>query len=188
MNHAVYRIKWSIEDGRPQINFDSPKNQGASWTIAGDIVRDERNIDEYTEIEATVSAANASNYHCYLDGIGPGFYSDEVVSILRPHGKNAIRFLPVSLNGARYWLPKFTNRVNAFDRDKSKFTCYRHDPERVMLIDAFAFKSDLITDPLVFGVPEEPFFLLITQSIYEQVLAKQFRGIDLVKLWQCDSQ
>ncbi len=116
MNHTVYRLKRSIEDDRPEIDFEIPENQGGAWTIAGEVVRHERKVDDYVPIEVEISGPRATEYHCYMDGIGPGFFSDDVVKVIQPYANNAISFLPVTLSGARYWMPPIERYLDAFDR------------------------------------------------------------------------
>ena len=89
----------------------------------------------------------------------------------------------VSLDGRRFLILLPGETLNVLDRDRSDFTVFRSNPDRVKNIRSFVFRTDAIPcSPSVFTIPESSGRLLLNESAADRLRGGGYRGLVLEPL------
>jgi hypothetical protein len=96
---------------------------------------------------------------------------EALMPLLRQHGE----FLPLA-SKPKLWIFNPTRVIDAFDQSASNVS--RFSDGRIMLIHAHAFKPHMLTDSLVFKIPD----LRVSPTFFTHLLVQQVQSLGLTGL------
>jgi len=177
----VYECRPSVEDDRPQIDFEDPENAKNDWLAVGEVIDGTRPVTEFPTVSVQVSHPGASQWDCYMDGGVRGLFSQRFVDAVGMAAFQGITLLPASLNGTTYYFLRCEKPVDCFDRSNSVFETFAHDHSRIMDVSHYAFRSELLPADACFVLPELP-DLLLTESVVQRLQAANLKGVRMQPL------
>jgi hypothetical protein len=116
-------------------------------------------------------------------GITPTF-SCRATDALRPLLERAGELLPLISDAGEFYVYNVTKVVDALDETQSVFTRFQ-STGRVMKIDRYVFKPDMLSGLTIFKVPQAPKGRpLVTQLFVDAVTRAGLSGFDFEHLWR----
>lgn len=173
---AVFRLDSTTSDtdrGRPEIDLTDPRNQGPSWQRLREIWLGEKPVESYLPIEVHVDSPNVESFHGYWGGMSR-FFSEKVACVLEQLCPGHVQFLPVFVNGHRFFSIYMKTITDALDKQKSDIKMGKALPVRL-----FAFDFAKLHDPFVFSIPEEREIIFVTETLAEALEKLNLRGIEI---------
>ena len=172
---AIYSMRPSFEEDRPDIDFEHPDNGGADWDMVNEVIDGEIRVAAYSPFHLTVDSPDATAWDFYSIPGTMDLMSQRAVELLSPVASKHFAFLEVALNEQPYFLLMSTAPLDCLDRTGSKFTPFRSDSSRIKEFERFSFKYALIDDPVMFWIPEWR-EIFVTPSVRDMVQAAELRG------------
>jgi hypothetical protein len=177
----VYECRPSVEDDRPQIDFEDSKNGTNDWLAVGDVIDGTRPITEFPTVSVQVSHPEATQWDCYMDGGVRGLFSQRFVDAVGKAAFRGVMLLPAKVNGTTYYFLRCDTPIDCLDRSKAVFETFRSDPTAVKRITHYAFRNELLPADACFVLPELP-DLLLTESVVQRLRAANLRGVSMQPL------
>ncbi len=176
----VFLFGRSVERRRPRIDFEIPQNgAGFDWLRVGDVIEDERPLEDYVAPRLVVPRPDALDWHFYSDMCSGGMLSERAANLLRPYLDQYFMLLPASINDAPYFMLKSIDSLDCLDRERSDLVYFNdNDPGRVMRVRKYVFHLNRIPDPLIFAIPEFPKRAFCTQTVRRIVTESGLKGFD----------
>lgn len=169
----IFRLGSSLEQDRPQIDFELPENAKLDWDLINQVLDGRVSNENALPINIIVNSTEATKWDFF--GI-PGIFSQRAHDLLLPFATNHFAFCKLALNGIPYFIPKPTIPLDCLDKEKSVIIPYRHDRSRIKDVKVFHFKRDLIPEHVLFWIPELPSRILCTDAIRSLIHTRGFRG------------
>lgn len=182
----VYDLSYSIEKGRPEIDFDDAANSSIDWSLVPEIDPDKESLKRYRPFEVTIHRTDALDWDYYSNAGTLGLLSERAMELLRPLASQYFMFLEAKINGAPYFTPFRRTPLDCLDREHSILVPFEHAPSRIKRIDKYCFRSELIEDPLIFCIPESRGAVLATQSVRQKIEEAGLRGFCFQEVWRED--
>jgi len=110
--------------------------------------------------------------------------SDRAKSILQPVLGSAVEWLPLVFDEAQYWLLNVLHVIDALNVSKAHIRTLPSG--RVLDIDTYAFKSEVVSDEWLFKVVQHPFSVLVTDRFRELVAAQGLTGCFFQPVWDSE--
>lgn len=107
-----------------------------------------------------------------------GVFSPRAMEVLTPYFGDRFLPLPVRLDGHSYSTLHCRRRTDCLNGPKSEAEFFSFPPRVAPWIGRHVFFRERLPDPMIFAIPERPFFLHCTESIPGIVEAAQLRGFD----------
>lgn len=176
----IYRMHSSFDDTYPYIHWSSHKNKANDWEKLDDMFAGTIPVDE--------SYASNTEIHVVMKGQTVDVVGFEIRMLVSTKAKvcfeslglKGVRFVPVKVNGDRWWCLIVDQIVDCLDKHKS--TVEYFDDGVVMGIAKYVFARDRIVAPSLFRIPENRSpVVFATESVKEAV---QVEG--LVGFWFVD--
>lgn len=180
----IYSCRPSSERDRPTIDFDLEDNAKIDWLRVGRILSGALPIDQFpSPVRVTVNNPDATTkWDCFKDGGTRGLFSRRFVDVVGREGLRDFSLLRATLNGADYVFLRCDRPTDCLDRQRSRYDTSPHDPVRIMDIEHFAFRDELLAaSARFFCIPEIP-DLLVTEEIARNILASSLKGVRLEPL------
>jgi hypothetical protein len=170
----------SDDESRPEIDLERDRLAGIDhdWTewikFDNDFPIDSEVVPLHN-LEFEIDRAGAINWDCYSIGFW-GMISQRAKDCLWPYARKHLRCFSTSLNGMPYYILHSDERLalDCLDREHSEIELFKCSG-RVMQVRRFAFRPGLISDPLIFHVPESG-GLLCTESIKALIESTGLKG------------
>ncbi len=179
----IYSIKPSLEQIRPEIDFDeSAESGGVEWGHVGEILDGERPLDDYEVIHLVVPHPNVASWHYYIAPGTLGLISMKTIDVIGRSAFRLLNLLPAKLNDSDFFLLTTNEHLPCFDAANAEFQTIPVEPNRIMRITKYAFKTENVHDPLLFTIPEYPFQLLATRSVCDAIARHKLRGFRVKQL------
>ncbi len=113
-------------------------------------------------------------------------FSQRAKDIISPLLSGLGRWIELEYDEATYWLFYITNVVDALDEEKSTITRFKSS-QKVMSIESFVFKPDVVKDQWLFTLPQRPGSnRLVTDRFVELVREHRLTGFLFEKLWSSE--
>lgn len=174
---TVYDCRWSLEDERPEIDFEDEAVRRNDWLTVANVLDGTLPIASFPSmVSVRVRHPQATEWDCYMDGGARGLFSQRFVDVV---GKDALRhfsLLPCDLNGKPYFFLRCEQRVDCFNRMSAVFDTYPHDPATIMHIRHYAFFDDRVPEGSLFCIPEVP-DLFATEDVVRHIKEGGLKGI-----------
>jgi hypothetical protein len=179
MNHAsnVFCISTSIEDDRPQVDFEREEHRAIDWLRVGHVLRTKRPISDYPEVSLSVEQPDATEWDFFSVAGTLGLLSDRAIECIGRPAFRLFDLLPASINGEDYRFLRCKETLQCFDRENSVVIPFPSDPDGIMDVTQYRFKMELIPDPICFSIPEF-YELFATQSVKLAAENAHVKGID----------
>ncbi|MCZ2340646.1 MAG: hypothetical protein LC104_02485 [Bacteroidales bacterium] len=182
MPKSIWLLSNSIENDRPEIDFVQVKETNpVDWGLVDDLLHSKVSIEQYTPLNILVEQPEATKYDFYSVPGTLGLVSNRLVDAIGSIAFMNYSTLPVTLNDAQFYLVKCNATIDCLDHDNSDFERFRSAPYRIKRIKRYSFRDDMLSDQLVFTIPEQE-SLFITNGIYDSLCKYAFRGIALTKI------
>src|SRR4051794_35586444 len=128
----VYECRWSIEEDRPEIDFEDSRNAKNEWLAIAYVLDGLRPFNEFPEnVRITVSHPDATQWDCYMDGGARGLFSRRFLEVIGLHALRGLSALPATLNDATYYFLRCDQPIDCLDRTNSNFEMFRSDPTSI---------------------------------------------------------
>lgn len=98
----------------------------------------------------------------------------EVACVFEQLCPGQITYLPVFVNGLRFFAIHVKTTIDALDKKASVVKIGTGLPVRI-----FAFDFEKLYDPLVFSIPEERELIFMTETLAEKLENLKLRGIEI---------
>jgi hypothetical protein len=180
-DNLISLIKPSFEEERPVIEFDASVNRGIDWGLLDAVLQGERPLTDYQEIGVVVSSSSATSWSFYSVPGTLGLMSTKLVEKIGSAAFNLFHLLPAKLNDAEYFFLKPSKTLSCLDLAKSEVVYFRNNPTRIKAIKRYAFKKQMISDSLLFSIPDIP-GLFATPFIRESVVRSGILGVQFTSL------
>ena len=178
--HDVYEVGTSLEEDRPEIDYELPVIAAIDWLRIDEVVRGVRPISDYEPVDVYVAASNATDYHWYM---GAELISRTLRDLIEPH-TTWFEFLPARLNGTEYFFVKPTEPLrrkpgglDCLDRDQSEVRYAADDPSEISWVYRHVFRPGIVPDPCVFRIPESWSRMYATESVKRAVEEARLKGV-----------
>jgi hypothetical protein len=113
-------------------------------------------------------------------------FSERAKRIFEPPLQGLGRWIALDYDEAPYWLFFITNIVDALDEEKSEIARFKSSG-RVMGIDSYAFKPEIVKDQFLFTLPQQPGSdRLVTDRFIDLVHEHKLTGFMFQRLWSSD--
>jgi len=175
----IYECRPSIEDDRPQIDFEDFENSINDWLLIGEVINGTKPIGDFPMVSVTVRDPDATNWDCYRDGGIRGLFSERFVEAIGRSSFIGLTLLPAMLNGIPYYFLRCDQPIDCFHRSKASFETFRSDPMAIKRITHFAFQENLVPTNGCFCIPETV-ALLLTETVVERLNAAKLKGIHII--------
>jgi hypothetical protein len=143
-------------------------------------------IDRNTDSTPRGSKARFGDYSNLSHDVYP-VLSDRAKQVFESHLKGLGRWVELISDEATYWLFVITNVVDALDVPKSKIAYFPSTPGKVMGIDSFAFKPEVVENQLLFTLPYQPRRdRLVTDRFVDIVREHRLTAFQFELLWSSD--
>jgi hypothetical protein len=175
----VYIVEPSVEETRPQIDFDIPENR-LDWLWIRKIMIGEHPKDEYRPVRLVIHDSEAEKWDFYRCG-GLSLLSKRATNVFGPCSNRCFEFLDGYINDLPYFFLRAIGSIDCLLRERSIYRVFPHDPDRIMWIEKYAFNKSLIPESTcLFLIPEGRFHILGTDSVEQLIRANDLHGIRLV--------
>jgi hypothetical protein len=138
------------------------------------LVRDPRNQDE-AQSQELGDMARIDSYGSIAN------FSQKAQSVLLPHIAPYGEVLPVHFDEAAFAIFNVTHIIDALDEQASEIKYFKSSG-KVMTIERFVFKPEVIKDQWIFKLPQDA-SNFVTDRFVEVVRAAGLRGFEFIKLW-----
>lgn len=120
-------------------------------------------------------------HRCDDFGRAPYLYSVRAVELFRSHMRRGdYAFLPVMVDGKPYFVIHAVKAIPCLNVRKSLIKRFSHGG--IMYVQRYYFKARSVRDPSLFGIPEDPYDILVTASIPKLAAAAGLKGIDFIPI------
>jgi len=165
--YSNFALAYPLQDGGIYDVFDG-RSLAAEWkapvVIAADEDQDAAEFADFALL-GTVPVFSLQALEALLD-------------LLRPNGE----VLPLRFKGGEYFAYNVTRILPALDETASSMT--RFSTGRVMSIDRYVFRPELLDNAAVFKIPELPkAFVFVTDAFVERIRATRLTGLVFSLLW-----
>jgi hypothetical protein len=104
--------------------------------------------------------------------------------LIEPVLSDRAQWLPLAFEEKEYWLLNLLNLVDALDHERSRVS--RLPDGKVMCIDAYAFKPEMLEQQWMFKVPTAPFDVLVTERFRSLVEEQGLTGLYFQPVWDSE--
>ena len=177
----VFYCRPSVEDDRPQIEFEAPETGNNDWLTVGEVIEGTRPITEFPSVSVQVFHPDATQWDCYLDGGVRGLFSQRFADAVGKAAFQGLMLLPGKLNGANYYFLRCDKSIDCLDRSKAVFETFRSDPTAIKRITHYAFRGESLPEDACFVLPELP-DLLLTEPVVKRLQAANLKGLSIEPL------
>jgi hypothetical protein len=177
----VYRISTSLEEDRPEIDFELSENSDCvDWIQTREILDGSLDVTHYRSPHLIVAASDATEWDFYRCGGTLGVLSKRAVDILRPYGTRCFDYLEAFINDRPFFLVREIGTIDCLDRKSTIGKMFPHDSSRFMRIDQYSFHKSRLVDPSIFVTPEDNTRIFGTDSVNRLIEQHGLRGFRLV--------
>jgi hypothetical protein len=177
----IFEVRTSVEEDRPNIAFDADINQGIDWRRVDLVLRGLRPATDYELVRLVVQERDATSWGYYSVPGTLGLISSEAIQRIGQEVFRRFQLFPAKLNDVDYVFLKCMEPLPCLDLAKSEVVPFPSNPQRIMEITKYVFKTDLISDPMLFSIPEVP-GLLATKSVFEAISQSRIKGFRFIRL------
>ena len=181
MAKAIHEIRQSCEDDRPDLARKRVQGLDKSSRVNYDIIRGKvHDVELWSPwelfcAEPGKTPLNEWDYFAFTST--SGILSRRAVDELDGYLRHCFVPLPSTLDGKPFYFLHCHSPIDCLDIDASEAIYFPPpDDADVMQINKYAFKKDLLLDPLIFTTPQEPWVLFATESIPEIVKKAGLKG------------
>ena len=178
---AIYECRPSLEDDRPQIDFELPENCRNDWLAVGEVVDGTRPRSQFPRVVIRVVHPEATKWDCFMDGGVRGLYSNRFLDVVGAGALRGLVPLPATLNGESYYFLRYEQPVDCLDLARSELVYFRSNPTHVKSILHYAFDPARVPADACFCLPEVP-YLLLTEAVADRIRHAGLRGVRLIPL------
>jgi hypothetical protein len=161
---SVFSVDTSVEEDRPQIDFERERHQAIDWLRVGQVLRKVRPISDFPSISLIVDDPNATIWDFYSVPGTLGLFSDHAIECIGEPTFRLFNRLRATINGKGYSFLRCNETLPCFDHKRSIVVPFPSNPERIMDVTRYRFKMEIIPDPICFLIPER-YHLFATQSV-----------------------
>jgi hypothetical protein len=161
------------------LDFELGENSRTGLNLEN-ALQTETNASAQTAAEFLVTGPDPTAWDCYACGGTLGVFSQKAMTVLAPFAHRCFETLRVSINGAPYYVLRTKDTLDCLDRNRSIIKVFPHDPGRIMQVDRFRFRKELVPDPIMFVIPEGPFHLFASDGVERAIRAGNLRGFELM--------
>lgn len=111
-------------------------------------------------------------------------FSERARNVLQPILGATAEWLPLAFDEAQYWLLNLLQVIDVLDVSKAHVRTLPNG--RVLDIDTYAFKEELVSDQWLFKVVQHPFSVFATDRFRELVKVENLTGFFFQPVWDSD--
>ena len=174
-DESIFGLSPSVEDERPMIDFEFIEHRQIDWLRIDEVLRGLRPLSDYPSVALSVPRKDATSWAFYLVPGTLGLIAKKAVDALGAETFRLYDLLSASLNGTKYYFLKCREVLPCLDLSRSTTVRFGCDPTRIKAIEKYAFVKAIITDPLIFSIPELP-ALFATPGVERRVRDTELRG------------
>jgi len=189
MVSTVFEIRQSGEEGRPY-GIPQRKSGNADFWKNLDIIRgDCHDLSEWQPMDLFCGEPGLTpvTEWDYFGKTGTsGLFSQRAVDALQKLWIRCFDAMPSLLEGRPYYFLHCRETIDCLNVQESQIVYFDPpDDHNIMRIERYAFHKSMLTDPLIFTIPQEPYFLFATDSVPRISEAAGLKGLEFRKL-DCD--
>lgn len=115
---------------------------------------------------------------------GTAIVNEKTYHILEPFIHNCVQVLPAIVKSQKVYVLNFITVIDCLNRENSQLIFFSNS-NRIMEIEKFAFNKEMLTDAIVFKIPEEiqspP---LVTEEFKILIEQNEIKGFKFVQVWE----
>ena len=157
------------------------------------------NKDDFKKVNLQgISIKNSwTNIHVCIDNIQKKLQTPDIFNLLtktvinkrafeelRNILENKVELLPVIYQHEEYYLMNVLNVLDCLDMDKSKVIMLSEN--KIMFIDKYYFKYDIIKNEDIFLVMQHRIEILISDRLKNKIESRNLKGLQFEEVWDSD--
>lgn len=174
---TIYLIRPPRDDRQPSVDFSHPRNRGIDWRFLADVL-DAKAPPARERLDAIDIYVRAAEPFESLWVGADLLVSGLLRGVLEPECKRDVEFLPVLVNGTRFYALLVLNTLDVLDRARSELKYFKSSLDRVKTIRRYAVKDVKTTE--VFRIPEDPGSTFAAESVRLAYLDSGVPGLRFV--------
>ena len=194
MKPEAFWIRESIEEDRPSgaacLQFDpvvaggdlqeSPQASAIMAGVSPLPSPDWRHPDLFVSLPGSTPV---EAWDFYETSCGFGALSKKALDLLDPFFQDRFVSMPVFLDGHTYYSPRCLKRIDCLNRAHStiEYIDFEDGSTDILRIRAFSFDGGLLSDPMIFAIPEKHLGFFCTKSVASLIEDCGLRGFLLEK-------
>lgn len=147
----------------PRYVAGHPRNRATgklvSQVLCGEVEEDVSDADLFVKSDRPIGALMLSGQRFLL--------CDPIRAAFEPLVAGQVTFVPLRVNGERFWGLRVFNVIDALDRELSKIRYFRRDPDEIDAIEVPVWRGEVIPDPSIFRIPEHGTYTWVTPAVVE---------------------
>jgi len=178
---SIYCMHQSLEDNYPRIYWSSHRNKPIDWVRVHGMFTSEVPLDEdYTsgvDIHVVMKGRVVDVIDCQLCML----VTPRTRSCLESTGAGGIRFIPVKINGERWWCLVVDRKIDCLNWERCNIEYLDEIERKFPVIHKYVFKRDYIMDPALFRIAgRDSLEVFITESIKQAMTVAGLKGFEFV--------
>jgi hypothetical protein len=161
----VFEVTGSLENDRPELDFENPLNSRNDWGALDEVLRNQRE-GEVQAVTLTLAHPEFNKWDYYIVPGTFGLFSQRALKAIPEISIKDFTLFPASLNAMPYFFLKCERERACLDLARSKLETFPSNPSRIMSVSKYAFLPGSLGDPLVFYCAECS-ELFVTQGVVE---------------------
>lgn len=189
MVSTVFAILQSCEEGRPD-GIPQRSSCNADFWKNFDIIRgNSHDLSEWEPMDLVCGDPGltpVAEWDYFSTTGTSGLFSQRAVDALQKLWIGYFDAMPSLLEGQPYYFLHCRETIDCLNLYESEIIYFDPpDDHDIMRIRQYAFHKSMLTDPLIFTIPQEPYFLFATDSVPRISEAAGLKGLEFRKL-DCD--
>jgi len=173
---TIYLIRSPGDSGEPWVPYDDPRNQGIDWQYLADVLDAKAPPDPERLDAIDIHAPGEAPFESLWVG-SDILVSDLLRRALKPACEGDVEFLPLRVNGSRFYALLVVNTLDVLDRERSELKYYR-STDQVITIRRYAFTD--VGETRVFKIPEDPGSTFATKPVRHAYRESRVPGLRFV--------
>lgn len=110
--------------------------------------------------------------------------SARAVTVFQDLGVNNMEFLPVQWQGQEYYWANVLGTLDCLDKERSACLYSPTTPGRVLFVQRYVLKEEMLRDVLIFRVKDEPLRAgFVTEAVLDAIRKAGLRGFRYELVW-----
>lgn len=112
--------------------------------------------------------------------------SEKALDVYKDAFNQNTKYLPIDCNdNTKYYLLDIP-LIDCLDYETSVIDYLKSEPTKILGIDGFAFKLEMVADEIIFRIPESKARIFVTDQFIDKAKAAGLKGIRFNKVWDSE--
>lgn len=114
-------------------------------------------------------------------------FSEKAILAFNDKLKETVKYLQINCDSSdKYYLVDIPV-IDCLDYEKSVIKYSEIDRSKILNLKRFAFKTEIVTDKLIFQIPESRSRIFVTDQFIEEAKVAGLVGVNFIKIWDSET-